>query len=77
MNSHFFNPQNTRLLAHYGVNDCKRKTTSLTAGLVDATDAAMLALAPGNPVMIIEAVDVDLDGTPILTTRSRFAAERV
>jgi GntR family phosphonate transport system transcriptional regulator len=67
----------TRLLAHYGVNDYRRKSTTLVAGLVDATDAALLALAPGNPVMIIEAVDVDLDGTPILTTRSRFAAERV
>jgi GntR family phosphonate transport system transcriptional regulator len=50
---------------------------SIRAGLVDATDAALLALAPGNPVMNIEAVDVDLEGTPILTTRSRFAAERV
>lgn len=67
----------TRVLAHYGVSDYRRKTTNLTAGLVDATDAALLALAPGNPVMNIEAVDVDLDGTPILTTRSRFAAERV
>jgi len=67
----------TRVLAHYGVNDYRRKSTSLTAGLVDASDAALLALAPGNPVMNIEAVDVDLQGTPILTTRSRFAAERV
>jgi len=67
----------TRVLAHYGVNDYRRKSTRLTAGLVDATDAALLALAPGNPVMNIEAVDVDLQGTPILTTRSRFAAERV
>jgi GntR family transcriptional regulator, phosphonate transport system regulatory protein len=67
----------TRVLAHYGVNDYRRKSTSLTAALVDASDAALLALAPGNPVMNIEAVDVDLQGTPILTTRSRFAAERV
>src|SRR5438046_10293002 len=48
----------TRVLAHYGVSDYRRKSTRLTAGLVDATDAAMLELAPGNPVMIIEAVDV-------------------
>jgi GntR family phosphonate transport system transcriptional regulator len=67
----------TRVLAHYGVGDYRRKSTRLTAGLVDATDAAMLELAPGNPVMIIEAVDIDLQDTPILTTRSRFAAERV
>jgi len=67
----------TRVLAYYGVNDYRRKSTSLTAALVDASDAALLALAPGNPVMNIEAVDVDLQGTPILTTRSRFAAERV
>jgi GntR family phosphonate transport system transcriptional regulator len=66
----------TRMLAHYGVGDYRRKSTNLSAGLVDAGDAAALDLAPGQPVMIVEAVDVDLAGVPVSTKRSRFAAER-
>jgi len=67
----------TRLLAHFGVNDYRRQSTRLSAALVDASDAAALGLAPGQPIMIVEAVDIDLGGVPVLTTRSRFAAERV
>jgi GntR family phosphonate transport system transcriptional regulator len=67
----------TRVFSHYGVTDYRRKSTRLTAGLVDARDAGLLELAPGRPIMIVEAVDVDLEGVPVLTTRSRFAAERV
>ena len=36
-----------------------------------------LDLAPGRPVLIVDSVDVDLDGRPILTSRARFAAERI
>jgi GntR family phosphonate transport system transcriptional regulator len=67
----------TRLFAHYGIRDYRRKSTNLTAGLVDASDAAALVLAPGQPVVIVEAVDVDLDDNPLTTNRARFAAERV
>jgi len=28
-------------------------------------------------VVIVESVDVDLDGKPIVTSRARFAAERI
>ena len=67
----------TKLLAHYGIRDFRRASTRITAGIVDATDAARLDLALGRPVLVVDSTDVDTDGTPLLTKRSRFAAERV
>ena len=45
--------------------------------IFDATDAARLDLALGRPILVVDATDVDVDGTPLMTKRSRFAAERV
>ena len=42
-----------------------------------ASDAARLDLALGRPVLVVDSTDVDPDGKPLLTKRSRFAAERV
>jgi GntR family phosphonate transport system transcriptional regulator len=67
----------TALLAHYGIRDYRRASTRITAGIVDATDAARLDLALGRPVLVVDSTDVDTDGTPLVTKRSRFAAERV
>jgi GntR family transcriptional regulator, phosphonate transport system regulatory protein len=67
----------TKLLAHYGVRDYRRSSTRITAGIVDATDATRLDLALGRPILVVDATDVDVDGTPLVTKRSRFAAERV
>jgi GntR family phosphonate transport system transcriptional regulator len=67
----------TKLLAHYGVGDYRRASTRISAAICDATDAGRLDLALGRPVMVIDSTDVDPDGRPLLTTRARFAAERV
>jgi GntR family phosphonate transport system transcriptional regulator len=67
----------TKVLAHYGVRDYRRASTRVTASIVDATDAARLGLALGRPVLVVDSTDVDVDGKPLLTTRARFAAERV
>ena len=42
-----------------------------------ATDAARLDLALGRPVLVVDSTDVGVDGKPLVTKRSRFAAERV
>jgi GntR family phosphonate transport system transcriptional regulator len=67
----------TKLLAHYGVRDYRRASTKITAAIADATDAARLDLALGRPVLVVDATDVDTNGKPLVTKRSRFAAERV
>ena len=67
----------TRLLAHYGIRDYRRGSTRITAAIADATDAARLDLALGRPVLVVDSADVGLAGEPLVTKRSRFAAERV
>jgi GntR family phosphonate transport system transcriptional regulator len=67
----------TKLLAQYGIRDYRRASTRVTAGIVDATDAAQLDLALGRPILVVDSTDVDADGRPLLTTHARFAAERV
>lgn len=67
----------TKLLAHYDIMDYRRHSTRVTAAIVDASDGAKLDLELGRPILIVESTDVDSDGTPLLTSRSRFAAERV
>jgi GntR family transcriptional regulator, phosphonate transport system regulatory protein len=67
----------TKLLEHYGVRDYRRGSTRITAAIAEATDAARLDLALGRPVLVVDSTDVDGAGKPIVTKRSRFAAERV
>src|SRR6201985_375851 len=67
----------TKLLAHYGIRDYRRASTRVRAAIVDATDAARLDLVLGRPVLVVDTVDVDAGGKPLLTGHSRFAAERI
>ena len=67
----------TKLLAHYGIRDYRRGTTRITAAVAEASDAARLDLALGRPVLVVDSTDVDTDGKPLVTKRSRFAAERI
>jgi GntR family phosphonate transport system transcriptional regulator len=67
----------TKLLAHYDIRDYRRGSTRISAAIADATDAARLDLALGRPVLVVDSTDVDTDGKPIVTKRSRFAAERI
>jgi GntR family transcriptional regulator, phosphonate transport system regulatory protein len=67
----------TKLLAHHGIRDYRRASTRVTAAIVNASDAGRLDLALGRPILVVESTDVDPDGRPLLTTRSRFAADRV
>ena len=67
----------TKLLAHYGIRDYRRASTRITAAIADATDAARLDLALGRPVLVVDSTDFGPDNRPLLTKRSRFAAERV
>jgi len=67
----------TKLLANYGIRDYRRASTHITAAIADAADAARLDLALGRPVLVVDSTDVDIGERPLVTKRSRFAAERV
>jgi GntR family phosphonate transport system transcriptional regulator len=67
----------TRTLEHYGVEKYRRKWTRIGAGFADAVDAGRLRLSVHRPILIVDSVDVGTDGKPVLTTRGRFAADRI
>ena len=64
----------TKVLAHYGIRDYRRSSTRVSAAIADATDAARLDLALGRPVLVVDTVDVDAGGKPLLT--GAFALRR-
>ena len=67
----------TRMLKHYGVDGYRRKWTRIGAGFTDAVDSGRLRLSIQRPILVVDSVDVDPDDRPLLTTRGRFAADRV
>jgi GntR family phosphonate transport system transcriptional regulator len=67
----------TRMLEHYGIEGYRRKWTRISAAFTDAVDAGRLRLSVHRPILVVESVDTTADGRPLLTTRGRFAADRI
>lgn len=67
----------TRTLEHFGIAGFRRKWTRISAGFANAVDAGRLRLSVQRPILIVESVDCATDGTPLLTTRGRFSADRI
>jgi len=67
----------TTALKRAGITDYSRKETRITAELVEARDAQQLGVALGQPVMVLESINLDMDGRPLQYTRGRVAADRM
>lgn len=67
----------TKALAEFGVTDYLRKWSRIGSVLPDAEVSRRLNLNRQQPVLWVENVDVDLDGTPIKYGFTHFAADRV
>lgn len=67
----------TEALRRAGIEDYSRKESRITAELVDMEDAQQLGIALGQPVVVIESVNVDPNGKPLQYTRTRAAADRI
>jgi GntR family phosphonate transport system transcriptional regulator len=67
----------TRVFKRYGLDDYKRKVTRIVASLPSEDDARHLRQPRQTPVLAVESIDVDLEGTPIILHENRFAGERV
>ena len=67
----------TAALKAYGIIDYVRRSTRLTARLADESEAELLQIEPGAPVMVSVAVDALPDLTPIHLVSSVFAGERM
>lgn len=67
----------TATLAHYGIRDYRRHSTRISAASADALDAQRLHTIPGRPLLMVDSIDVLPSGEPVLTSRSRFAPDRI
>jgi GntR family phosphonate transport system transcriptional regulator len=67
----------TKTLAHFGIADYRRWKTNITAALADSVQAERLGISPGRPLLVVEKIDVALDGRPVVTSQTRFSADRV
>lgn len=67
----------TKALELAGIEDYRRKETRITSELVEAKDAQQLGIPLGQPVLVVESVNLDMTGRPIQYTRARAAADRI
>ncbi len=67
----------TAALARHGIADYLRHSTRITAQLASATQAALLHLTEGDPLLQSIAVNVGPDGTPVEYGTTWFAGDRV
>lgn len=67
----------TEIYRFYGVADYRRLRTTVFTRLATETEAGLLMLRPGQSVMIVQKIDVDLDSRPIGFSEGVWAGDRV
>jgi GntR family phosphonate transport system transcriptional regulator len=67
----------TRVLKRFGIDDYRRKVSRIVATLPSEDDATHLRQPRFTPVLAVDSIDVDLEGTPITLHESCFAGDRV
>ncbi|GGB39323.1 phosphonate metabolism transcriptional regulator PhnF [Roseibium aquae] len=67
----------TAALTAAGITDYQRKGNQITAELVDPQDARHLNVPIGQPVLVVESVNIDKKGQPVQFTQARMAADRI
>lgn len=66
----------TPALAACGVADYRRLETRISARPASADEAALLDLAPGRLLLVVDSVNVDEEGRRIQYTHAQFSADR-
>lgn len=67
----------TLSLKEYGVDDYRRKSTSISARMPSPRDARLLRQPSNRPILVAEALNVDTEGAPIEYCITRFASDRI
>jgi GntR family phosphonate transport system transcriptional regulator len=67
----------TKAFAAHDLWDYTRLSTRISARPASGGEGALLDLAPGRVLLVIDSVNVDPEGLPVQATRSLFAADRV
>ena len=66
----------TPALAACGIDDYRRLETRISARPASAEEAALLDLAPGRLLLVVDSVNVDEEGRRIQYTHAQFSADR-
>lgn len=67
----------TAALKALGVRDYTRKSTRISGHIADVLQARHLDIAPGDMLLLSEAINVDTDGHPLEFGQTHFVAARV
>ena len=67
----------TGALAKVGIGFYRRMTTRVTAESADPSDARLLDIPPGTPILQVMSVDCIDKSEPLQTARTRFAGSRI
>ena len=67
----------TDILKHFGVQDYVRAHSRITTQMPSEETARLLKQAPARPLLCVESVDTDMDGTPIKFGETVFSGDRV
>ena len=67
----------TDILKHFGVQDYVRAQSRVTTQMPSDETARLLKQLTSRPVMCVESVDVDMDGTPIKYGETVFSGDRI
>ncbi|MEX2482589.1 MAG: phosphonate metabolism transcriptional regulator PhnF [Gammaproteobacteria bacterium] len=67
----------TPMLKRLGVEDYFRKSTTITARMPNSYETRHLRVARMTPILCLEAINVDSEGTPVEYGFTRFSSSRV
>lgn len=63
----------SRALNAYGVSEIFHGQTRITASAAARSDATLLGVARGSPMLVVHTLNIDRHGKPIYTGRARYA----
>jgi GntR family phosphonate transport system transcriptional regulator len=67
----------TKAYSRFGLDDYRRLSTRISARPAEPEEATALGLAPGRTLLVVNSINVDMEGRRIQATQSRFPADRV
>ncbi|SNZ08764.1 phosphonate metabolism transcriptional regulator PhnF [Cohaesibacter gelatinilyticus] len=67
----------TRSFKACGLDDYVRQSTVIEAHHASIRDSDMLNLSPGALILVLKAINTDLDGVPVEYSKGRYSADRV
>lgn len=67
----------TQIYKTYGIADYRRHSTTVFTRLANEHETSLLMMRPGQSVLIVQKIDVDLDGRPIGFSEAAWAGDRV